>query len=91
MKIIKFLLINFAIFVLICTYIQAEDNGFEISYNSSGLTIINIYNNKLEYTYHTFRKDMMAMRASMESYDKHKSEIKIMHSPLLSSWSLFLL
>jgi len=52
----------------------------KIHYNSSELTVINVESNTLNCTWHTFRKDLNALRANLDSYDKHQSSISLVPS-----------
>ncbi len=56
---------------------EAPPRHFKIHYNSSNLTVITVESNKLECAWHTYRKDLIAMRANLESFDKHTSSITL--------------
>ena len=89
MKLLKLLLIGFLVAGAISTCLHAENLDFEISYNSSGLTVISISGNKLEYIYHTKRRGLMAIRANMESFDEHISKITLTNEEMkeLQEWA----
>ncbi len=75
--------------VLIGYLKKIEESNLKIFYNSSGLTVIEISDRKLDCTYHTFRKDLMATRATIESYDTHQSKISLTNDELeeLRKWA----
>jgi hypothetical protein len=86
---LKLLLIGFLLACALSTCVQAENVDFEIAYDSSGLTVINLSGNQLEYIYHTIRQGLMAIHANMESFDEHISRITLTNEELerLQGWA----
>lgn len=75
--------------VLIGYLKKTEESNLKISYDSSRLTIIEVSGRKLDCTYHTFRKDLIALRTNMKSYDTHNSKITLTNDELeeLRKWA----
>lgn len=83
MKMKKYLMV---LVLLALSHVASSDETLKpelkIHYSSSGLTVITVESNRLECTWHSLRKDLKAVRANLESFDKHQSSISLVQSEI---------
>ncbi len=51
---------------------KTVNDGLQIDYDHAGLTQITVENGKLKYVWHTSKKDLIALRQDLSSYDRHE-------------------
>jgi len=66
----------------------AQEAPLTIAYNRAGLTIIDVKDGRLSYTWHTLKRNLRVPRQDMSSYDRHGFEAQLTSAQqqLLRDW-----